>query len=296
MTEKQSLIDRLSTGPLVLDGGMGTQLFDMGLGVSQCPHAWNIEHPDKVRAIHKAYYDAGADIIFTNTFGANKYRLSQFELQNKVSELNQGGVEAAKHLGDRPYLIAGDIGPTGYLLQPYGEHHPDDFVQCFRDQAHALEQAGVDLFAIETQSDPQEALATIKGIRKESTKPIIVSFSFQFGKQGHRTMMGTSPKEALEAVQDTDIQGFGVNCGEGMEKYLDLIPILRPLTTLPLMVKPNAGVPEMVGGITKYSESQSDFQRMIPQILSAGADLIGGCCGTTPDHIRVIREAVDAHH
>ncbi len=295
MTEKQSLIDKLSAGPLVLDGGMGTQLFDMGLGVSQCPHAWNTEHPDKVRSIHKAYYDAGADIIFTNTFGANKYRLSQFELQDKVSELNQDGVEAAKHLGDRSYLIAGDIGPTGYLLQPYGEHHPDDFVQCFRDQAQALEQAGVDLFVIETQSDPQEALAAIQGIRKESTKPIIVSFSFQLGKQGYRTMMGTSPKEALEAVQDMDIQGFGVNCGEGMEKYHDLVPILRPLTDLPLMVKPNAGVPEMVGGVTKYSESPSDFQRMVPEILTAGANLIGGCCGTTPDHIRVIREAVDAH-
>lgn len=295
MTDNQSVIDKLHAGHMVLDGGMGTQLFDMGLGISQCPHVWNVEQPDKVRAIHKSYYDAGADIILTNTFGANKYRLSQFELQDKVAELNQAGVKAARQLGDRPYLIAGNIGPTGYLLHPYGVHHPDDFVQCFREQAQALEEGGVDMFVIETQSDPKEALAAMEGVRSVSAKPIIVSFTFQLGKQGYRTMMGTSPQDAWESLQDTDIQGFGVNCGEGMEKYLNLVPILRSFTTLPFMVKPNAGVPEMVDGETRYTETPSDFQRMIPGIIDAGVNLIGGCCGTTPEHIRVIREAVDAH-
>jgi len=285
----------IKNGPLVLDGAMGTQLFDLGLQVTDCPHRWNIERWEDVRAVHKSYVEAGADVILTNTFGANEYRLALFGLDHEVYELNHSGVEVARGIGDRSYLIAGDIGPTGYLLQPYGDFSPSDFVHCFQRQAEALDEAGVDLFVVETQSDPREALAAIKGIRKASEKPIIVCFSFSFGKNGYRTVMGTSPDEALKALLGKDIQGFGVNCGQGLEQYIELVKMLRKMTTLPLLAKPNAGIPELIQGEVHYNETPEDFRRMIPELIAAGADFIGGCCGTTPEHIKVIREAVNAH-
>jgi 5-methyltetrahydrofolate--homocysteine methyltransferase len=286
----------IKNGPLVMDGAMGTELIDLGLQVTDCPHRWNIERWEDVRAVHKSYVEAGADIILTNTFGANEYRLSLFGLDHEVYELNHSGVEVAKDIGDRPYLIAGDIGPTGYLLAPYGDFSPSDFVRCFYQQAVALDEANVDLFVVETQSDPREAVAAIKGIRKASTKPIIVTFSFSYGKNGYRTVMGTSPDEALKALLGKDIQGFGVNCGEGLEQYIELVKMVRKMTTLPLMAKPNAGRPELIRGEVRYNETPDDFRRMIPELLAAGADFVGGCCGTTPAHIKVIREAVDEYN
>ena len=196
---------------------------------------------------------------------------------------------------DRSYLIAGDIGPTGYLLKPYGNFEPSDFVQCFRNQAVALEESDIDLYIVETQSDPREALAAVNGIRRVSKKPVIVNFSFSLGKNGYRTVMGTSPDEALKALLGKDIQGFGVNCGEGMERYMELVKMVRKMTKLPIMAKPNAGIPELIQGEVRYTETPEDFRRMVPELLDAGVDLIGGCCGTTPTHIKVIREAVDGY-
>jgi 5-methyltetrahydrofolate--homocysteine methyltransferase len=286
---------RLESGPLVLDGAMGTQLMNMGLEVTDCAHRWNIERWEDVRAVHQSYVDAGADIILTNTFGANELRLALFGLEEELYEMNHAGVDLATGLGDQPYLVAGDIGPTGYLLKPYGEFHVSDFMRCYQNQAQALEAAGVDMFIVETQSDPREALAAVEGIRRVSKKPIIVSFSFSLGPQGYRTVMGTSPDEALLSLLGKDIQGFGVNCGEGMERYIDLVRMVRQMTNLPIMAKPNAGVPELIDGKAHYTESPDDFREMVPKLLSAGVDLIGGCCGTTPEHIQVIREAVDVH-
>ena len=278
-----------------MDGAMGTELINMGLQVSDCPHRWNVERWEDVRAVHKGYLEAGADILLTNTFGANEYRLALFGLEDEVYELNHAGVEVARGIVDRSYLIAGDIGPTGYLLKPYGNFEPSDFVQCFRNQAVALEESDIDLYVVETQSDPREALAAVNGIRRVSKKPIIVNFSFSLGKNGYRTVMGTSPDEALKALLGKDIQGFGVNCGEGMERYMELVKMVRKMTRLPIMAKPNAGIPELIQGEVRYTETPEDFRKMVPELLDAGVDLIGGCCGTTPTHIKVIREAVDGY-
>jgi len=281
--------------PLVLDGAIGTQLFKMGLEVSDCPQLWNIERREEVRALHQSYLDAGSEIILTNTFGANELRLTLFGLEQEVYEINHAGVDLVKGLKGPPYLIAGDIGPTGYLLKPYGEFNISDFVHCYQNQAKALEQAGVDLFIIETMSDPREALTAVEGIRRESKKPTIVSFSFSLGSKGYHTVMGNTPEDTLKTLLGKDIQGIGFNCGEGLADSIDLAKIFRSKTSLIIMAKPNAGVPELVKGEVRYSESPKDFRRLVPELLTIGVDLIGGCCGTTPEHIQVIRKVVNAH-
>jgi 5-methyltetrahydrofolate--homocysteine methyltransferase len=290
-----TLENLMREGPLVLDGAIGTQFIRMGLQVSDCPQRWNIDHRDEVRALHQSYVSAGSDIILTNTFGANGLRLALFDLEQEVYEINHSGVDLARGLDGAPYLIAGDVGPTGYLLKPYGEFNTSDFVHCYQNQAKALEQAAVDLFIVETLSDPREALTAVEGIRRESKKPIIVSFSFSLGKKGYHTVMGATPEDTLKTLLGKDIQGIGFNCGEGMEESIELAKIFRSKTTLYVMAKPNAGMPELVHGDVRYSETPEDFGRIVPELLAIGVDMVGGCCGTTPEHIRVIREAVDAY-
>jgi 5-methyltetrahydrofolate--homocysteine methyltransferase len=289
------LLSLLNESPVILaDGAMGTMLFDAGLDSGDSPQGWNLIYPERVRAIHRAYLEAGSQILLSNTFGGNRFRLSRHNLQSKVSELNHAGAallraEIVEQGGSA--IAAGDIGPSGELLAPLGTLNYADAVNAFSEQSEALISGGVDLIWIETMSALQEIQAAIEAVRKVSAViPILVTITFE--KHG-RTMMGVSPVQAVKALTEWGVCAFGGNCGTGPDELLNVIRTMHGLDpAMPLIFKPNAGVPELVDGQTRYNATEVSMAQSALAAVSAGARIIGACCGSTPGHIRAIRDGL----
>jgi 5-methyltetrahydrofolate--homocysteine methyltransferase len=285
----------LKDTPLILaDGAMGTMLFNEGLDPGDSPPAWNITHPERVRAVHRAYLEAGSQILLSNTFGSNRFRLARHELQPQVFELNRAGASLLRAEVDDTganAIAAGDIGPSGELLAPLGTLRYKEAVDAFSEQAEALIAGGVDLIWIETMSALQEVQAAIEGVRKASADiPIIVTMTFE--KHG-RTMMGVSPEQAVKSLTDWGVSALGGNCGTGPDELLKVIRIMHDLVpSVPLVFKPNAGVPELVDGKTRYNATEASMAQSMLTASRAGAHIVGACCGSTPSHIRAIRDGV----
>jgi len=284
----------LQTGkPILLDGAMGTMLFAAGLESGDCPEEWNVLHPDKVRAIHRAYIEAGSQIILTNTFGGSTVRLGGHGLGNRVVELNEAAARNARLEADaasETVLVAGSVGPSGQILEPLGTLSFEDAQTAFADQAKGLAAGGVDLFWIETMSDLEEVKAAIAGVRSISDLPLAATLSFD---THGRTMMGVSPEMALKTLQEEDIQLIGANCGTGSDELIKAIQALAALQPrLPLIAKANAGIPELVGAEVVYNGSPEVMAEYAVKAWQEGARLIGGCCGSTPDHIRAMAKAL----
>lgn len=281
------ILDRLESQEiLLLDGAMGTLLMEAGMPQGSCPELWNVTHADEVTNIHLAYLAAGSHIILTNSFGGNPSRLRRHALDNRLHELNAAAAKNAQQAireTESTSFVAGSIGPTGELLEPYGELTFELARQGFAGQAQGLEDGGVDLFWIETMSDIKEVLAAIEGIRSVSEKPITATLTY--GQHG-KTMMGVSPADTLDQLVPTGIMALGANCGTGPEEVRAVIQsLLEAGASLPLIAKPNAGLPKEVNGAIVYDASPQYMAQMAPQLRQAGASLIGGCCGTTPQHI-----------
>lgn len=279
---------------LLADGAMGTMLFDAGLDSGESPLSWNSSHPERVRAIHRAYLEAGSEILLSNTFGGNRFRLARHNLQARGAELNRAGaalLRAEVDAAGRRALVAGDIGPTGELLAPLGKLTYAGAVEAFEEQAAALIAGGVDLIWIETMSALQEVQAAAEAVRKASADiPIIVTMTFE--KHG-RTMMGVSPQQALKSAIEWGISAFGGNCGTGPDELLGIIRVLHGLApALALVFKPNAGVPQLVGGKTTYNATVESMAEAAVAGVREGARIVGACCGSTPGHIRAMREAL----
>jgi methionine synthase I (cobalamin-dependent) len=281
-----------SSAAVLADGAMGTMLFESGLGPGDSPQVWNTTHPELIRAVHRAYLQAGSQLLLSNSFGSNRFRLSRHGLQSQVAELNMAGaallraeIDAA---GDQA-LAAGDVGPSGELMAPLGTLRYADAVEAFSEQAAALISGGVDLIWIETMSAVQEVKAAIDGVRRISADvPIIVTMTFE--KHG-RTMMGVSPEQAWKELRDMGIAALGGNCGTGPEELLNVIGALRMLAPdLPLIFKPNAGIPVLADGKTMYSATADTMALAAQMAVEAGARIVGTCCGSTPDHIRAMRD------
>ena len=291
MTALSTLLD--SGKPILLDGAMGTMLFDAGLDSGNSPEEWNILHPDKVKQIHRAYIEAGSQIILTNTFGGSAVRLDTHGLSERVVELNEAAASLAREeadAADKTVVVAGSIGPTGQILQPLGTLSFEDAQKSFQDQAQGLAQGGVDLFWIETMSDLEEIKAAIAGVRTISDLPISVTLSFD---THGRTMMGISPELALEALGPLDIQFLGANCGTGSDELIQAVQELASKNpSIPLIAKANAGIPEFVGDKIVYNGSPEVMAEYAVTASQEGARLIGGCCGSTPDHIRAMSQAL----
>jgi len=291
MTALSSLLE---TGkPILLDGGMGTMLFDAGLDSGNSPEEWNVLQPEEVQKIHRAYIEAGSQIILTNTFGGSRVRLDTHGLADRVYELNKAAAEVARaeaNASENPVVVAGSIGPSGEILEPLGTLSFDDAQKSFADQAEGLAAGDVDLFWIETMSDLEEVKAAISGVRSASDLPIAVTLSFD---THGRTMMGVSPEMALKELQSQDIQLMGANCGTGSDELIEAIKALAALNPqLPLIAKANAGIPEMVGNEIVYNGSPEVMADYAIKVSQEGARLIGGCCGSTPDHIQAMSEAL----
>ena len=280
----------LQNGPVVTDGSWGTQMHKRGLKRGQCPDSWNLSHPEQVAAVARQYVDAGSQVILTNTFGASRLSLSHYKLADRVLDINSAGVRISKQAaGDRARVFA-SIGPTGRMLVT-GETSASELQTVFEEQAEAQASAGADGIIIETMIDLDEA-----GIAAQAAKrtglPVIVSMVFDSGEAKDRTMMGNSPEEFAAAIQKIGVDGIGANCGQGIAAFLPICRRLRQVTDLPVWIKPNAGLPEVVEDRVVFRTTPAEFAQYVPDLIRAGANFIGGCCGTDQEFVKAIRQAV----
>jgi 5-methyltetrahydrofolate--homocysteine methyltransferase len=297
---KSRLLDALADRPLLGDGAMGTQLMFAGLEQGNCGEAWNLTYPEKVLAIQRRYAEAGSDCILTNTFGGSRIMLNRHSHAAHVVEINQAAVRIAREAFDgRPGFVIGDIGPFGGLMEPYGDFTEDQVRAAFGEQAGALVDAGADAIIIETQTSLEELLLGIEAAKRAGAPCIIGSMAYDVTLDGStfRTMMGVDPERAAVFMQENGASIAALNCGTGMDmtRALAAVKRYREATGLPVMVQPNAGQPKLVNMKVCYDETPEQMVTGVAPLLDAGASIIGGCCGSTPAHIRAFRQAMDEY-
>lgn len=276
-------------GVLVADGATGTNYQAMGIEAGCAPEEWLFDAPDKVVELHRAFARAGSDIVLTCTFGATPLRLAEGPLAGRAREVNIRAAELAREgAGDR--LVAGSLGPTGQLVEPYGLLTHDACVEAFGEQAAALAEGGVDLLVLETLFALEEGIWALEGITAVTDLPVVASFSFDMGT---RTMMGVSPTDAVAAVRDFDVAAVGTNCGRSLDDA-DLVvdELLEAAGDIPLWVKPNAGIPKIVGASVVYEAGPDMLAEHVAHYVRKGARIVGGCCGSTPEHVAAIVAAL----
>jgi 5-methyltetrahydrofolate--homocysteine methyltransferase len=282
--------------PLLLDGGMGTELMRRGFSAGECPEEWNVTRPDDVAAIHRAYYAAGSDIVNTNTFGGSSLKLGAYGNADRAAELNEAGARLAVAVRDREFpgrLVAGDIGPCGHMVPPMGVAEPGDIAASFRQQAEALFAGGADLVNIETMFDLSEALLAVEAaVSAADGRPVLASMAFKPAAKGYRTMMGTDPATAVATLREAGAAVVGCNCEVTAVDMADLVPLLAELNAGPTMAQPNAGQPRLEDGVTVYDESPEHFAAIVAGFPSRGAGIVGGCCGTSPAFIAALAAAL----
>ncbi len=287
-TNKESILKLAKKRVVLFDGGMGSTLVSLGLSEGECPESWNLNHPEVIRDIHRKYLEDGADVIETNTFGANRLRLASFGYDNQVEKINACAVEIAKKVCPEDKFVAGDIGPSGGFLKPVGKVSIEELEESFLEQAKALAFGQIDFFSIETMYDLREALVAIKAIKKVSDLPIFVSMTFDKKTKGYFTIMGNTISECASELKKAGADVIGANCTLGSEEMIRLVEELRKNTDLPIIAQPNAGKPEFIQNKLTYPQDPESFAEDMMKIIKAGANFVGGCCGTTPEFIREI--------
>ncbi len=288
-------IDRLQGGEvLVGDGAWGTMLMARGLQPGESPEALNLANPAMLTEIAELYLDAGADLITTNTFGASALNLRAYGLEDQIEEVNRAAVEAlATVVAGRGY-ISGSVGPSGRILTPYGDTEPGEVLESFVRQVGPLIEAGVDLVCVETMIDLREAELAISAIRSISREiPIIATMTFNPTPRGYFTAMGETVERAAAGLEDAGADVIGSNCGNGIDRMVEIAREFKTHTRLPVIIQSNAGLPGHHDGRLVFPESPDFMARRVDKMLDLGVAVIGGCCGTGPDHIRAIRDAVD---
>ncbi|MFQ5613874.1 MAG: bifunctional homocysteine S-methyltransferase/methylenetetrahydrofolate reductase [Anaerolineae bacterium] len=290
------LLDALESGPLVADGAMGTMIYGRGVAFDQCFDALNLTDPGLVAEVHRAYIDAGAELIETNTFGANRFKLAAHGLEDKVAEINTAAVELARRVVQatfKPVYIGGSVGPLGVRLAPYGRVRPAQAYDAFREQIEALVEAGVDLIIIETMEDLYEITQAVTAARN-LTEAVPILATMTFARDDH-TLLGDSPAKVARTLTDLGADIIGVNCSSGPAQVLRVLQgMRREVPQARFSIMPNAGWPEQVGGRIMYPATPEYFAEYALAFTEAGAGIVGGCCGTTPGHIAAMRAALDA--
>ena len=279
------------TGTFLLDGGWGTQLQLRGLPTGEHPDLWNIAQPHKVKEVAEAYIQSGSDIILTNTFGSNRFLLARHGAEHQVAEINRAGVRLSKEAvqGANRRVFA-SMGPSGIMLMS-GTVSPEELYAAFLEQAEAIVDEKPDGIVIETMSDPDEAVLAVKAAKAACTAisiPVAACMVFDTGKNKDRTMMGTTPEQAVQLLTDAGADIVGANCGQGIDGFIPICQRMRAVTSVPIWMKANAGLPEIVDGQTVYRQTPEHFAESAQKLLAAGADFIGGCCGTTPEYIQAL--------
>ncbi len=288
------MLDRLIAQILVSDGAVGTELQKRGLATGACPEEFNISHPEVIEEIHRNYVAAGSDIVTTNSFGANRFRLKEYGLESRVKEFCRRAAELARVACHSETYIAGSIGPTGEILEPYGLGVKSLVQDAFREQAEGLAEGGVDMIVVETMMAIEEAELAVQAAKESTGLGVAATMSFEVGPRGIRTMWGVDIPTAVQRLTDAGADIVGSNCGRGFDDMVKIIQEMRPLATKPILAQPNAGLPQWAEGKAVYPEFPEMIKPKVEMLLRLGANIIGGCCGTTPEHIRIISEVVNS--
>ncbi len=281
----QSLID---DGPALLDGAWGTQLQARGLAIGEMPDLWNLQHPERVEEVPRAYVEAGSQIVLTNTFRANRIAFADLPEVDKIREINIAGVEISKRACADSARVFASIGPSGKLLAAKAVTE-EELRAAFEEQATALAEAGADGLVIETMTDLREMKIAIEAA-KPTGLPLVACMVFDSGKQKDRTMTGTTPEEAASALEDYGADIIGANCGYGIEGYVGVCRRMAKASSKPIWIKANAGIPELIDGEAKYTMTAETYASYFEALIEAGASFVGGCCGTAPGFIRALAQ------
>lgn len=289
-----TLLERLAKGEILIsDGAMGTFLQAKGMQPGESPEQWCLTHADAVRSIAEAYIAAGSDIVETDSFGGTSYKQREFGLESKVVEMNIASARLAKEaMGDKGY-VAASVGPTGQIVEDEGGDVSEvELYQAFKEQVVALEKGGADALCIETMSSISEAVQAIKAAKENTKLPVICTFTFEPGANGFRTMMGVTPTRAAEEAVSAGADIVGANCGNGIANMIAIAREMRAaVPAIPILIHANAGMPVYEDGKTVFKETPADMAARVKELIAAGANIIGGCCGTTPEHISAMASA-----
>ncbi len=280
----------LSEAPVITDGAWGSLLLASGMGPGELGDAWNLTHPERIQAVPRAYVDAGSRVILTNTFRSNRLTLDKYGLAGKLEEINRAGVEISRRAAAGRALVFASAGPTGKLLVT-GETTREELLAVYTEQFEALAGAGPDALILETMADLEEARVAVEAARSTGL-PVVACMAFDSGRNRDRTMMGVTPEQAAQGLEEAGADIIGANCGQGPAGYIQICRRMSASTDLPLWIKPNAGIPELAEGRTVYRTTPGEFAVQIPSIIEAGASFVGGCCGTTPEFIRAVARKV----
>ncbi len=292
---KEEIKKQLDKKPLLIDGAMGTMLQKYGLKQGECSEEWNISHPEVVQNIHQEYIKAGADIILTNTFGGNKIKLSNFRLEDHTLKINELAVNIAKDAINKEgnlkkrIFIAGSVGPTGKILEPYGDLKVNEVYKNYKEQVIILEKSGLDLIILETFYDLEEIKAALKATKENTNLIVIASMTFD---KNLKTIYGVNPEKAVMVLEGEGADGVGANCGTGPEVLYEVLKIMKKISHTYLMVEPNAGIPEFINGKVVYPATPKVMADYTEKFIKLGLNFIGGCCGTTPLHIEAMSDKI----
>jgi len=292
---KRDFISRLQAGEvLVSDGAWGTELQRMGLPSGGCAEEWNASHPEQVKQLVRNYCEAGADMVLTNSFGGTKFRLMRHGHGDRVKELNAAAARLSKEVAqEHDVFVVASVGPTGEFVQPLGLVSEEDMYAAFKEQIEGLKEGGADAVVVETIFALEEIRLAVKAA-KDLGMVCFATMTFDPGAQGFKTMMGVTVKQAAKALDEYGADVIGTNCGNGVENMVKIVGEMREETKKPILVHSNAGLPQLVQGQVTYRESPEIMAAKVKELISGGAGIIGGCCGTTPDHIRAFRQVVDS--
>jgi 5-methyltetrahydrofolate--homocysteine methyltransferase len=290
----RGLLEGIGSGEVVLaDGGLGTMLIERGLRAGQCPEALVLEQPDLLAEIGSLYLESGAEVITTNTFGASPLKLKSYGLDGEAETINRRAVEILRGVAADRALVAGSVGPCGAILKPYGDADESDVLASFERQIRALAQAGADVVFVETMIDLREAVLAVQAAKSVAPDlPVSATMTFDRTPRGYFTIMGTTVEQAAAGLEEAGADVVGSNCGIGIDAMVEVAAEFRRHSRLPVLVQANAGLPEQRGGRVAYPETPEFTAARVPALVKLGVSVIGGCCGTTPDHIRAMRDAV----
>lgn len=289
-------VRRVRERPMLFDGAMGTLLIEAGVSLGECGVVWNVEKPDAIAGIHRQYLDAGCDIVTTNTFQASRVALEMHGLADRAAELNRAGAAVAREAAGDRALVAADIGPFGGFLEPLGDTTADELADVFDQQLRAHREGGADVALVETMSDPNEATRAVAAARAIGDWPVISTYAFQLAGDDFVTMMGAPAADVVRASIAAGADAVGANCGTGLDldAYVRLAEALAAAAgDAPVILQPNAGSPIQQGGETVYPATPADMAERVPRLRDAGVAILGGCCGTSPAHLKAMREALD---
>ena len=294
----KSLLIEIKKGKVLLsDGAWGTFLYQKGLQAGECPELWNVTHRNDVLAIAKSYIDAGSDMILTNSFGGSPYKLKHFDLHERTVELNKAAAEISREAAGDNHFVLGSIGPTGAMLM-MGDVTEQELYDGFAIQAAALKDGGVDAICVETMTDLQEGSLAVRAAKESTGLEVVCTFTFDKKVNNEfRTMMGVSTSEMVNSIKEAGADVIGTNCGNGFEQMIDIVSEIRKVdSSIPILVHANAGLPIYKDGETIFPETPEMMSSRVNELIKCGANIVGGCCGTTPKHIHALAQAIKTNH